>query len=71
MGVSLKSHCVCAAALTPVRTIAWVAQVRAAAKKQAAGKYVGKVQAREARKQHVTENPLPRSELDDLFRADE
>ena len=43
------------------------AQLRAAAKKSVAGKYSGKVQSRAARKEHVASNPMPRSELEDLF----
>jgi len=41
--------------------------VRAALKKKVAGKYVAKVQARQARKEHTAANPMPRSELEDLF----
>ncbi|KFM27033.1 Ribosome biogenesis protein brx1 [Auxenochlorella protothecoides] len=41
--------------------------IRAALKKQQSGKYGAKVDAREHRKQHVAANPLPRSELADVF----
>lgn len=36
-------------------------------KKQTASKYVGKVQARQARKDHRAAHPMPRSDLEDLF----
>jgi hypothetical protein len=38
-------------------------------KKQKAGKYVNKVQQQEKRREHVSANPLPRSELDDVFKG--
>src|SRR5436190_1315038 len=37
-------------------------QIRAAVKKQNAGKYATKVKARSKRKQHVAANPAPRDE---------
>ena len=45
------------------------AQVRAAAKRQSAGKYKGKVAARERRKGHVAANPAPRDEYADVFQG--
>ncbi|KAJ9510337.1 hypothetical protein QJQ45_015813 [Haematococcus lacustris] len=44
--------------------------VRAAAKKAASGKYVSKVKAQQARKQHLGAHPMPRSDMEDLFMAD-
>lgn len=43
-------------------------QIRAAVKKQNAGKYATKVKARSKRKQHVAANPAPRDELAGVFR---
>eukprot|EP00798_Chlamydomonas_sp_ICE-L_P021638 gene21638-28647_t len=42
--------------------------VRAAAKRQAAGKYKNKVGQKERRKEHVAANPLPVDELDAVFK---
>ncbi|CAL5227475.1 g10452 [Coccomyxa viridis] len=43
-------------------------KIRAAVKKQNAGKYATKVKARSKRKQHVAANPAPRDELAGVFR---
>ena len=43
--------------------------MRAAAKRKTANKYVSKIQARTARKEHVTSHPMPRSDLEDLFQG--
>ncbi len=45
------------------------AQIRAMLKKQKAGKYTSKVGAQQKRREHEAANPLPRSELDDIFRG--
>jgi len=42
--------------------------VRSAMKKKAAGKYRSKVQAKESHKAHVKANPIPRNEVDEVFR---
>jgi hypothetical protein len=49
----------------------FASQVRAAAKRAAAGKYGSKVDAHQARKEHLSANPMPRSELEDLFLGEE
>lgn len=41
--------------------------IRAMRKKAAAGKYKGKVAKEAKRRDHVAANPMPRSELDDVF----
>ena len=43
-------------------------QIRAAVKRQNAGKYATKVKARSKRKQHVAAHPAPRDELAGVFR---
>ncbi len=43
--------------------------VRAALKKKAQGKYVAKVASRQQRKAHIANNPLPKNELGDVFKA--
>ena len=43
-------------------------QIRAAVKKQNAGKYATKVKARSKRKQHVANHPAPQDELAGVFR---
>ena len=43
-------------------------QIRAAVKKQNAGKYATKIKARSKRKQHVAAHPAPRDELAGVFR---
>ena len=43
-------------------------QIRAAVKKQKAGKYGAKVKARSKRKAHVAKHPLPRDELANVFK---
>mmetsp|Transcript_38055 Transcript_38055/g.84738 ORF Transcript_38055/g.84738 Transcript_38055/m.84738 type:complete len:303 (-) Transcript_38055:516-1424(-) len=43
--------------------------IRAAAKRAAGGKYKMKVQQKEKRKDHVSANPLPRDELEDVFKG--
>jgi hypothetical protein len=45
--------------------------VRSALKRQQGGKYAGKVQQRQKRKQHRSDNPLLRSELDGVFHGGE
>lgn len=42
-------------------------QLRAETKKIKAGKYTAKLQSRERRKKHAQANPLPVSELADVF----
>jgi hypothetical protein len=42
--------------------------VRAAVKRQKAGKYAVKIKARAKRKEHVERNPLPPNELGDVFK---
>mmetsp|Transcript_5631 Transcript_5631/g.9803 ORF Transcript_5631/g.9803 Transcript_5631/m.9803 type:complete len:307 (-) Transcript_5631:491-1411(-) len=44
--------------------------VRSSAKRQQAGKYVGKVNSHQARKDHKLQNPMPRGEMDDLFQEE-
>lgn len=43
-------------------------QIRAAVKRQNAGKYATKVKARSKRKEHVAAHPAPRDELAGVFR---
>jgi ribosome biogenesis protein BRX1 len=43
--------------------------VRSAMKRSAQGKYISKVRNRQHRKEHVAAHPLPRSELDDVFKS--
>lgn len=42
--------------------------IRSAAKRKAAGRYKGRVVAKDKHKKHVARNPLPKSFLDDVFR---
>lgn len=42
--------------------------LRAAIKRQKAGKYARKVAGRQDQREHRLENPMPRSELADVFR---
>lgn len=42
-------------------------QLRAAAKKAVSQKYSDKVLQQRSRKEHVASNPMPRSEMEDLF----
>lgn len=43
-------------------------QIRAAVKKQSAGKYGAKVKARSRRREHVAAHPIPKDELGDVFK---
>lgn len=43
-------------------------QIRAAEKRQKAGKYKRKVATKQKRKQHAQANPLPISEFADVFK---
>lgn len=43
-------------------------QIRAAIKKQSAGKYSAKVKARGKRREHVAAHPIPKDELGDVFK---
>lgn len=43
--------------------------VRALLKRQSAGKYTNKVAAKERRKGHLAQHPMPRDELEDVFKA--
>ncbi|BDA41073.1 Ribosome biogenesis protein BRX1 homolog [Coccomyxa sp. Obi] len=43
-------------------------KIRAAIKKQSAGKYSAKVKARGKRREHVAANPIPKDELGDVFK---
>lgn len=45
--------------------------VRAAIKRQAAGKYGSKVAARDRREAHKGDNPLPRDPMEGLFRGED
>lgn len=42
--------------------------LRAAIKRQKAGKYAGKVAGKQRQREHRADNPMPRSELADVFR---
>ena len=49
------------------QTLAVLVQTRAAARREKAGKYAAKLQKTQKRKKHAQANPLPISELSDVF----
>ena len=55
--------------LQPLTPHTPLVQMRAAAKKQSAGKYKGKVHQKERHKRHVAANPAPRDEFEGVFRG--
>lgn len=57
----------CVSQLT-TKSVVVVMQIRAAVKRENAGKYATKVKARSKRKQHVAAHQTPRNELAGVFR---
>lgn len=46
-------------------------KVRSAMKKKQAGKYKAKVASKQMHKAHVAANPMPRNEIDEVFRNED